>query len=70
MKPTPIKPSTAKGTYNGAELRPFDGRPGAMDAFDLPSVVGGVPVERTRPALICAGVRDVGPSGGGTRRFA
>jgi hypothetical protein len=25
------------GTYNGAELRPFDGRPGAMDAFKLPS---------------------------------
>ena len=23
--------------YDGAELRPFDGRPGAMDAFRLPS---------------------------------
>jgi hypothetical protein len=26
-----------KGTYNGAELRPFDGRPGAMVAYSLPS---------------------------------
>ena len=26
-----------KGTYNGAELRPFDGRPGSMDAYKLPS---------------------------------
>ncbi|MBB3642580.1 hypothetical protein [Variovorax atrisoli] len=28
------------GTYTGAELRPYDGRPGAMDAFALPSRVG------------------------------
>lgn len=25
------------GTYNGAELRPFEGRPGSMDAYKLPS---------------------------------
>lgn len=31
---------TAGGTYTGAELRPFDGRPGAMDAFALPSRMG------------------------------
>ena len=24
-------------TYDGRELKPFDGRPGAMDAFHLPS---------------------------------
>jgi hypothetical protein len=24
-------------TYDGAELRPFEGRPGAMDAYKLPS---------------------------------
>ena len=29
----------AAETYDGAELRPFDGRPGAMRAFDLPSRV-------------------------------
>ena len=28
------------GSYEGAELRPYDGRPGAMDAFDKPSLVG------------------------------
>jgi hypothetical protein len=66
----PVRPGTVGGTYSGAELRAFDARPGAMDAFDKPSVVAGTQVERTRPALICAGVRDVGPSGGGTRRFA
>lgn len=26
-----------RGVYNGLELRPFTGRPGAMDAFALPS---------------------------------
>lgn len=31
-----------KGHYNGAELRPFDGRPGAMDAYRLPSRGMGV----------------------------
>lgn len=33
---TPIRNSTAKGTYNGAELAPSI-RPGAMDAAALPS---------------------------------
>ena len=31
---------TAGGTYTGRELMPFDGRPGAMDAFRLPSRIG------------------------------
>jgi hypothetical protein len=26
--------------YNGAELRPYDGRPGANDALRLPSRIG------------------------------
>ena len=29
--------STTTAPYDGAELRPFDGRPGAMVAFSLPS---------------------------------
>lgn len=29
-----------KSVYKCPELRPFDGRPGAMDAFKLPSVRG------------------------------
>ena len=32
----PFKP-IPKGTYDGAELRPFDGRPGAMDFKKWPS---------------------------------
>jgi hypothetical protein len=28
------------GLYNPIELRPFSGRPGAMDAFKLPSLIG------------------------------
>lgn len=28
-------------TYDGQELKPFDGRPGAMDAYRLPSLVNG-----------------------------
>ena len=28
------------GSYDGAELRPYTGRPGAMDAFTKPSLVG------------------------------
>lgn len=44
-----IKASTA---YNGAELRPFEGRPGAMDAFALPSLQAGKRVERKKPSLI------------------
>jgi len=31
---------TVAGMYDGAELRPFEGRPGAMDAFALPSRMG------------------------------
>ena len=35
-----ISTASARGTYSGAELRPFAGRPGAMDAFALPSRMG------------------------------
>jgi hypothetical protein len=28
------------GLYSGAELKPFAGRTGAMDAFKLPSLIG------------------------------
>lgn len=33
----PVCSATTDGDYDGKELRPFDGRPGAMDAFSLPS---------------------------------
>jgi hypothetical protein len=34
----PICNSTTTGTYTGQELRPHCARPGAMDAFALPSL--------------------------------
>lgn len=38
-------------TYDGKELRPIVGRPGAMDAYQLPSMVSGVRVPRRQPIL-------------------
>lgn len=38
--------------YDGRELRPYEGRPGAMDAFALPSLQGGELVPRRAPRLI------------------
>lgn len=38
--------STSREPYVGKELDAFDGRPGAMDAYSLPSVLNGV---RTYP---------------------
>ena len=42
-KPAPLVPAAAndafkRGAYDGAELRPFTGRPGSMDAYALPSL--------------------------------
>jgi hypothetical protein len=50
---TTAEPRTVTGreAYDGAELRPFDGRPGPMDAYDLPSMVNGVAVPRKVPML-------------------
>lgn len=43
------------GRYDGAELRAYTGRPGAMDAFRLPSMVQGQPVPARRPGAMCVG---------------
>ena len=40
-----------RGNYDGAELRPFDGRPGSMDAYALPSMANGIAVPRRAPIL-------------------
>lgn len=40
-RPTPVVNSTTRGVYTGAELTAFAARPGAMDAFALPSRRGG-----------------------------
>lgn len=44
--PSRITNSSSCGPYDGAELRPFDGRPGAMAAYSLPSRVGSQLVYR------------------------
>ncbi len=36
----PVRNSTSTDLYSGAELRDFTGRPGAMDAYRLPSLIG------------------------------
>ena len=38
------------GTYDGAELLPFNGRIGAMDAYSLPSLQGDLRVKH-RPMV-------------------
>ena len=43
------------GRYDGAELRPYTGRPGAMDAFNLPSSVNGKHVQPKRITAMCVG---------------
>lgn len=43
------------GQYAGRELRPYTGRPGAMDAFRLPSRQGGHFVPRRPPIVLGAG---------------
>jgi len=35
---TPPRDYTPTGTYTAPELRPFTGRAGAMDAYDIPSL--------------------------------
>lgn len=49
----PIK-FVSKDTYDGAELRPYEGRPGAMTAYSLPSLKDGarVPYNGIRPMLV------------------
>ena len=37
VREAPVRNSNAKGTYAGAELQPFSGRPGPIDAYALPS---------------------------------
>lgn len=46
IAPTPVKPGTSPGNYVPTELMPFDARAGAMDAFNLPSLISGQRVFR------------------------
>lgn len=47
--------SYGAGTYDGAELRPFAGRPGAMDAFACPSLNGDQLTPYRGPRAQCVG---------------
>jgi hypothetical protein len=48
MRKTTPPPALNKmlGVYVPLELKPFTGRPGAMDAFKLPSLIANVQVFR------------------------
>lgn len=59
LQANPVQPRTLdwhRGSYDGAELRPYTGRPGSMDAYSKPSVESGQRVERKRPVNIAAPV--------------
>ena len=43
-----------QGFYSGAELKPYSGRPGAMDAFALPSLSAGKRIDRVQPFSMLA----------------
>jgi len=43
------------GRYDGAELKPFTGRPGSMDAYGLPSLRNGVRTTYSGPKPILTG---------------
>jgi hypothetical protein len=43
------------GRYDGAELKPFQGRPGSMDAYALPSLDNGERVAYSGPKPILTG---------------
>ena len=44
--------TTPSGRYDGAELKPFQGRPGSMDAYTLPSLDNGLRVAYNGPKPI------------------
>lgn len=54
QQPRPIPAPQPRRTdcYDGRELQPFSGRPGAMDAFALPSIHNGQSVPRRAPIIM------------------
>jgi hypothetical protein len=60
-KPTP-SPLVNKlaGKYDGAELKAYTGRPGAMDAFSKPSRIGHNFIEHRPPMGISSTVVSAG----------
>jgi len=57
QKPAPAQLiNKMEGKYDGAELRPYCGRPGAMDAFSKPSRIGDNFIEHRPPIVISSSV--------------
>lgn len=52
--------SKVSGFYTGSELRPYVGRPGAMDAYNLPSRVGDTYKEHKPPIGMASSTVPVG----------
>jgi hypothetical protein len=49
---TVLSSRTPKGEYDGRDLQPYAGRPGALHAFTLPSLHNGERTERRTPMLL------------------
>lgn len=56
--------------YDGAELKPYEGRPGANDHMKCGTVVNGVHKPYTPPGLMCVGAAGPVPVSGGNRKLA
>lgn len=54
-----IGPAPKRETYSGAELQPFDGRPGCNDHMKFGSLRNGVAVPYAPPAPQCTGTKGV-----------
>lgn len=56
--------------YQGQELRPYEGRPGANDHMKCGTVVNGVHKPYAKPGSMCVGSALVETQGSGQRRFS
>lgn len=65
-----VRNSTASGLYIPTELRPYEGRPGAMDAFNLPSRVGNELLQPRGIKSGCTGPAPSAPNSRGVPRMA
>lgn len=67
---TPLRNSTTGQPLSAPWLRSHSTRPGANDAFDLPSLVGGVRTPAQKPVSMGTGAGRAAIAIGGGRRFA
>ena len=67
---SPLRNSTTNSNYDGAELRPYEGRTDANTHMQHGSVVGGVWQPYKAPGLMCVGAAGPVSTGSPGRRFA